>query len=435
MLCKMLLLLAGILLFQTLSASSQEEDKKGYWAGKLRDGTTITQKDLLKIIDEHKRWSASGGKEGKRANLVGADLTGAKLQGADLHGAYLTGIKLWRANLRGAKLQTAHLRGANLVGADLEGALLGYANLAEARIIWGASLRGADLIGANLSRADLTGTDLSRANLEKTNLLGADFTSAGLEEVVFEPNLGFLPDVQSIATAHKLYSMRFSRFPHGLVELREAFKKAGWRKQEREITYAIKHTERRKLWEHHEVWEPKRDIRDKLESVFNLIMFEATCKYGMSPGLSLFILFVSMGFFSIFYMGVLILPSLRKGRTGIWAVRLAGRLHKGVGKEKPIKLTNRVIFRPLGPSRLQKIKAIISRYLRIIRIGLYFSLLSAFSIGWREINIGNWINRMQRTEYALRAYGWVRFVSGIQALLSVYLIALWVLTYFGRPFE
>ena len=35
----------------------------------------------------------------------------------------------------------------------------------------------------------------------------------------------------------------------------------------------------------------------------------------------------------------------------------------------------------------------------------------------------------------LRAKGWVRVVSGVQSLISVYLIAMWVLTYFGRPFE
>jgi hypothetical protein len=43
--------------------------------------------------------------------------------------------------------------------------------------------------------------------------------------------------------------------------------------------------------------------------------------------------------------------------------------------------------------------------------------------------------RVQSREYVLRATGWVRTVAGIQSLLSVYLLALWVLTYFGRPFE
>ena len=55
---------------------------------------------------------------GKRANLRGADLTGASLTGADLTGANLT-----RANLYGA-----YLTGANLYGADLTGAYLTGAN-------------------------------------------------------------------------------------------------------------------------------------------------------------------------------------------------------------------------------------------------------------------------------------------------------------------
>jgi hypothetical protein len=29
----------------------------------------------------------------------------------------------------------------------------------------------------------------------------------------------------------------------------------------------------------------------------------------------------------------------------------------------------------------------------------------------------------------------VRVVAGIQSLLSIYLIAIWVVTYFGRPFQ
>lgn len=37
-------------------------------------------------------------------------------------------------------------------------------------------------------------------------------------------------------------------------------------------------------------------------------------------------------------------------------------------------------------------------------------------------------------EYDLKAVGWARTVSGFQSLLSVYMLALWVLTYFGRPF-
>jgi hypothetical protein len=72
--------------------------------------------------------------------------------------------------------------------------------------------------------------------------------------------------------------------------------------------------------------------------------------------------------------------------------------------------------------------------LRVVALGLLFSLHSAFHIGWRELNVGNWISRLQLREYTLRGTGWVRVVSGVQSLFSVYLLALWALTYFGRPF-
>jgi len=62
--------------------------------------------------------------------------------------------------------------------------------------------------------------------------------------------------------------------------------------------------------------------------------------------------------------------------------------------------------------------------LRIIGYALYFSLLSAVHIGWRDLNVGNWIARVQPREYTLRAKGWVRTVSGIQSLISIYLLAL-----------
>jgi len=42
---------------------------------------------------------------------------------------------------------------------------------------------------------------------------------------------------------------------------------------------------------------------------------------------------------------------------------------------------------------------------------------------------------MQLREYSLHATGWTRFVSGLQSLISVYLVALAILTYFGNPFE
>lgn len=55
--------------------------------------------ELRKILDEHKVWVDSMGKNGRKANLSGANLIRADLQGANLQGA-----DLWGADLQGADL-------------------------------------------------------------------------------------------------------------------------------------------------------------------------------------------------------------------------------------------------------------------------------------------------------------------------------------------
>jgi hypothetical protein len=65
----------------------------------------------------------------------------------------------------------------------------------------------------------------------------------------------------------------------------------------------------------------------------------------------------------------------------------------------------------------------------------YFSLISAVNIGFQQFTPGDWIRRLQSREYSLEPVGWVRVVAGAQALVSVYLLAMWALTQFGRPFD
>ena len=49
----------------------------------------MNQKELDKILDNHKEWLRTNGEKGERANLKGADLKGADLEGANLKGANL----------------------------------------------------------------------------------------------------------------------------------------------------------------------------------------------------------------------------------------------------------------------------------------------------------------------------------------------------------
>ena len=66
---------------------------------------------------------------------------------------------------------------------------------------------------------------------------------------------------------------------------------------------------------------------------------------------------------------------------------------------------------------------------------MFFSLVNAFNLGYREFNIGQWLRMLTKRQYEVTAIGWVRSLAGIQSVVSIYLFALWILTYFGRPFE
>jgi len=69
--------------------------------------------NLTEILQQHALWLQTNGREGARADLIGASLREARLSGADLS----------RADLSGADLIGANLRGADLRGADLSGAI------------------------------------------------------------------------------------------------------------------------------------------------------------------------------------------------------------------------------------------------------------------------------------------------------------------------
>ena len=160
--------------------------------------------DIQKVLEQHKIWVDSNGKEGERADLSDATLINLDLSGVDLRGAQLRDINLSGADLRNTNLSDADLTDANLRGAWLMGATLEHANLSETNLsnadltdanlssarLMGASLKCADLYGANLSGtnlidADLSGTilncaDLKSADLMYSKLIGARLISADL---------------------------------------------------------------------------------------------------------------------------------------------------------------------------------------------------------------------------------------------------------------
>jgi uncharacterized protein YjbI with pentapeptide repeats len=87
----------------------------------------------------HELWVQSGGRRGKRAELLGYDFSGFDFSGALLAAARLDRSIFAEAKFRDTMLAAARFRAANLRGADFAA----------------ADLRGADLRGANLHEANL----------------------------------------------------------------------------------------------------------------------------------------------------------------------------------------------------------------------------------------------------------------------------------------
>jgi hypothetical protein len=398
--------LVGCLATAVAVAREQKRPQKQVWC-KNPDNYTLTPEELETVLRNHQAWLQSGRQpnDTRRVNLCSADLQGANLEKANLQRAGLFGTDLQKANLRGADLRQTDLRWANLEGADL----------------LATNLEGAKLFQANLQEANLLGANLQDAILILTNLQG----------VVFEPIPGKLPDfLPQMAVSNNLDKLVFHFSPAALVALREAFKKGGMRTEERRLTYAIERSRRLRAW--NPMWyDPKENdtrpwlkkLAGKSESLFSYILFELPSHYGMAPGRALWGL---VGFIPAFALVYWLALQHATSRSGLWMIVPANRLARGRGHERVVRI------------RLQTAKTWRERLrgeFRLFHTSLYFSLLSTFHLGWREFNVGTWIARMQSREYTLRATGWVRTVSGVQSLLSVYLLALWVLTYFGRPFE
>jgi len=297
-----------------------------------------------------------------RVNLSGVFSMYVNLRKASLDGANLRKTALIESDLSGANLRGADLSGANIDG-DLSGAILMEANLSGATIAGGPKNPGGppfnNLIGTNLEKANLSKAwfyrcNFSGANLEDADLSETTFYLCDLSGCIFEPKPG-LPDISHWIIPKGLSSLTYAISPHALQELREIFKKAGQREYEREVTFALNHNRRVKLWkiayfdskyeydQKQELGSKMEKLMAKVESLFHLICFEWTCGYGLYPGRPLKIMGLGLLFFTVPYLLAL---GARKPETGLWVVLLPDRVLDKNIKDKPVKLTFENPFLP-----------------------------------------------------------------------------------------
>lgn len=390
------------------------------WRGKLKDGKEISDRDLKKMLEDHARelediekvnWGELDFERAAKQRALISDISRGSFNEADLNN-----VDLRRVNLTGGYFKKTDLTGANLVRSNFEGAYFSKAKLR------GANLRRINLQHAEIIRSDLSNVLLEEANLRgailengslegakltKSDITGAKFSGTDLAHVVYEPRAPGQPDVQSISRAMNLHLMKYDEDRSGLVSLKNNFQKFGFRNQERDITFALKKRDYERLIE-----SGKRS--KKVEGYFLLVFCEWTSQYGRKPGFPLLLMISLLGICYILYFVVILFG----GKGTVWKVL-----------PKELQLPNEKHFRPV-PVEFAR-----CTILEVLWYPLYLGLLSAFRIGWRDINVGTWLSMSLPVEYTLVPRRWVKLIAGIQSAVSVYLLALSILTYFGRPFE
>lgn len=350
------------------------------------------------------------------ANLRRASLLGADLSGADLSGADLTETNLNGANLSGADLSGTNLYNADLSGANLSGASLYHADLKEARLmevdLREAELFGADLTGVFLMESDLRGAHLRGGVFEGVNLFanrlqGTNLDGVDLSGVFFEPSpkqwSDLSRDLSMFSEAQNLGLMTYHNDAQPLKKLRSLLKRGDYRREVLDVTYAIRRGERSTL-------SREGTLMERVGSFFLWIFVEFPVEYGASPLRPLMLLFILIGLFGLFYLLPLCLPSKRFGAI--------------------LRITpNNQFFRFSNQTHMVPLK---TRSWWMFPLAFWFSTLSALNIGGRIFNLDDMFINCQTTEYYLRATGWIRTISGVQAVVSLYLILLTLLVFFEK---
>jgi len=423
---------------------------------------TVSKTELTETLEKHSQWLAneikfqSDDKLSSTASLyrIAFNIQEAVAKGRVEGRAVLCNRNLKNVKLDGKQLSGADLRGSDLTGASLKGATLIHTYFDEACLARTAMMN-VDLRTAILDNAKLYGTDLHEAVLSLASLRGTILADAKIEaakiDYAFLDNAFYSPSSPApsayVGNLSGLSTMSYwTPFlvlhlpcdgnvsplgkPLGLVQLRKLFIDNGDRTQERAVTFAIEHSRTNELLntlglstspvsglsQLHK--RSDENLLSGVEGILRVVLFEWTSGYGLEPGRPILLLIALIPMFAISYWCAISFGT-KSGMTGIyriWPKDRVGLTRAGLGFLEP------------------KVERVLARPLKGFLYALQFSILSAFQIGWREFNVGAWLSRIQSRDYALSAKGWVRSLSGVQSILSLYLLALSILTYFGRAF-
>lgn len=354
-----------------------------------------------------------------------------------------------QVDLRDADIEFCKIN-SDFEGNDFTGATFVCDDLTGVRFKPPATLEKVEFTDCDMSEADLTavigskikftssklsGSHFDAAKLkcsvfDRVDLKDATFFSTDMSGVMFAPDT--LPNARSLARALNLSKIRAPYNEVALFQLRGIFRESGDVEQAREITYAIE-SGRQERYE--------RECSTGLDSTLAInlgdrthacamhairaVAFSFTCHFGLTPWRPIFLL-LGLWLVCTLLLAVIVASSRKKVVTVVVTRSFGG---KNRVREYDICTTReRIVFSGHGVYQLFR------DICRLICVSARLSLMNLFNLQFREVEVGKWLRMMSSRDYDLKPKGIARTVSGMESILSLYLIALWVLVYFGDPF-
>jgi hypothetical protein len=278
----------------------------------------------------------------------------------------------------------------------------GYADFASANLCKGTAFFQATL-GSRYGSWPF-GNRRFAGSFSGASLKGVIFTESQIGSIDFEPSECPESVFESLTLANGIKYLCYQNSSVQLASAKKFFRDNYDRQEEREVTCAL---------------------RRHNQSMWEWLAFDVTCEYGSNLLRPVLVFLLLVLVFGVVYLRLFLVGR----RSGLFIVRRSVPDYQKQKGDGLLRLPHHANPQSCGfDSARFKLPSLIG-------YALVFSLIGALNIGFRDVNFGRAVRLLFKRPIEFEAFGWVRVVSGIQAILSVGLLALWVVSYFGRPFD
>jgi uncharacterized protein YjbI with pentapeptide repeats len=231
-------------------------------------------------------------------------------------------------------------------------------------------------------------------NLRAANLDNAEFLSCNFENVIFEPET--LPDIDRIATCNGLDNLKYEHSSEKLLELKVKLESKGYRSAAVDVETSILRNENEKA--------------DFLTFILRYVFLDLTYEYGSNASRPIKIYFFIIVLFSCIYWNI----------NGIDQRSYIVVQPSDEHAQQP----NFHNFKIKFPATNQS--SIFTKEMKYLFISLTYSFSRSLRLGFGLFDFSKWVQMMQLRNFKYKETYFLKPISVVQSLISLYLIILWI---------